>query len=81
MENKKTIDILTIYVLFSSSINIFITSIFGYKYIKDIIEIETIDLILTIFLVNICCVIIIREIYFKFCSEINNKVYNSNKPC
>ncbi len=81
MENKKTIDILTLYVLFSSSINILITSVFGYKYIRDIIEIETVDLILTIFLVNICCVIIIREVYFKYCSEINRKVYNSDETC
>jgi len=65
---KNYLDALLAYVVVSSGINILITLFIVNEYANPLIQHSIIDWALTIFLVNICCILVIRE-YTK--SKIN----------
>ena len=62
---RQTIDTLIAYVIASSGINIIITLFFVQEYASPKIQHTIIDWALTIFLVNISCILILKEITYK----------------
>jgi len=61
---KNYLDALLAYVIVSSGIHIMITLFVVSKYANPPIQHSIIDWALTVFLVNICCILIVRE-YIK----------------
>ena len=84
IKDKSIIDVIKYYVIVSSSINISVL-LFIKDTIKQYISHETVDFIITVFLVNICVILVVSYIYEagererRFRKKIKRTISHNNK--